>query len=58
MSKMWLIRKIDQVETELKYLKAILKMLEENFIVESDSDDSDDCSLKTGDIQLLDEDSD
>jgi hypothetical protein len=32
MSKMWLIRKIDEVETELKYLKAILKMLEENVI--------------------------
>ena len=55
---MWLIRKIDQVETELKYLKAILKMLEEKVIVESDSDDSDNCSLNTGDIKLLDEDSD
>ena len=63
--KSWLINKIDQNEKELKYLNALLIMLThvENAIVESDSDDSDDsdsddCSIKTGDIQLLDEDSD
>ncbi len=63
--KYWLIKKIDQNEKELKYLNALLIMLThvENAIVESDSDDSDnydsdDCSIKTGDIQLLDEDSD
>jgi hypothetical protein len=60
--KSWLIKKIDQNEKELKYLNALLIMLThvENAIVESDSDDSDsdDCSIKTGDIQLLDEDSD
>ena len=62
--KSWLIKKIDQNEQELKYLNALLIMLShvENAIVDSDSDDSDetdsDVSLKTGDIQLLDEDSD
>ena len=63
--KCWLINKIDQNEKELKYFNALLIMLThvENAIVESDSDDSDDsdsddCSLETGDIQLLDEDSD
>ena len=62
--KSWLIKKIDQNEQELKYLNALLIMLShvENAIVESDSDDFDetdsDVSLKTGDIELLDEDSD
>ena len=61
--KCWLIKKIEQNEQELKYLNALLIMLShvENAIV-SDSDSSDetdtDVSLKTGDIQLLDEDSD
>ena len=61
--KSWLLKKIDQNEQELKYLNALLIMLShvENAIV-SDSDSSDetdtDVSLKTGDIQLLDEDSD
>ena len=61
--KTWLLRKIEQNEQELKYLNALLIMLThvENAIVESESDtdmtDSDN-SLKTGDIQLLDEDSD
>ena len=61
--KPWLLRKIEQNEQELKYLNALLIMLThvENAIVESESDtdmtDSDN-SLKTGDIQLLDEDSD
>ena len=62
--KSWLVKKIDQNEKELKYLNALLIMLThvENAIVVSDSDDSDetdsDVSLNTGDIQLLDEDSD
>ena len=61
--KTWLLRKIEQNEQELKYLNALLIMLThvENAIVESESDtdmtDSDN-SLKIGDIQLLDEDSD
>ena len=59
--KCWLIKKIEQNEQELKYLNALLIMLShvENAIVESDSDETDsDVSLNTGDIQLLDEDSD
>ena len=59
--KSWLLKKIDQNEQELKYLNALLIMLShvENAIVESDSDETDsDVSLNTGDIQLLDEDSD
>ena len=61
--KSWLLKKIDQNEQELKYLNALLIMLShvENAIV-SDSDSSDetdsDVSLNTGDIELLDEDSD
>lgn len=65
MMKIWLIRKIEKVETELKYLKALLIML---YHVEqaddySESDDgisvgSDDDSIKASDIKLLDEDND
>ena len=60
--KSWLLKKIDQNEQELKYLNALLIMLShvESAIVDSDSDDSDetdsDVSLKTGDIELLDDD--
>ena len=52
--KIWLIRKIEKIELELKYLKALLIMLSH---VEKATDyyDSDsDLSIKTGDIQLLD----
>ena len=63
--KPWLLRKIEQNEQELKYLNALLIMLThvENAIFksesESDTDMTDsDNSLKIGDIQLLDEDSD
>ena len=51
--KIWLIRKIEKIELELKYLKALLIMLShvENAVVDSDSDS--DLSIKTGDIQLL-----
>jgi len=50
--KIWLIRKIEAVELELKYLKALLIMLEH---VEKASDypDSDEYSIKTDDIELL-----
>ena len=51
--KIWLIRKIEKVELELKYLKALEIMLShvEKATVDSDSDS--DLSIKTGDIQLL-----
>ena len=50
--KIWLIRKIEAVELELKYLKALLIMLEH---VEKATDypDSDEYSIKTDDIELL-----
>ena len=58
--KIWLIRKIDKIELELKYLKALLIMLEQ---VEKASDysdsDSDNDSIRTDDIiALTDSDSD
>ena len=61
--KSWLVKKIDQNEKELKYLKALLIMysLVENANVYTDSEDStgSDCfPLKAGEIELLDEDSD
>ena len=62
--KKWLDRKIEKVELELKYLKALQIMLThvENAIVYTDSEDSsdsdDDDSIQTGDIQLVDEDDD
>jgi hypothetical protein len=59
--KMWLDKKIEKVELELKYLKALQIMLThvENANVYTDSEDSsdsDDDSIQTGDIQLVDED--
>jgi hypothetical protein len=59
--KKWLDRKIEKVELELKYLKALQIMLThvENANVYTDSEDSDDDdSIQTGDIQLVDEDDD
>ena len=61
--KKWLDRKIEKVELELKYLKALQIMLThvENANVYTDSEDSsdsDDYSIQTGDIQLVDEDDD
>ena len=58
--KIWLIRKIDKIELELKYLKALLIMLEQvekaTDYSDSDSDDltrdSKD-SIKTNDIKAL-----
>jgi hypothetical protein len=61
--KLWLDKKIEKVELELKYLKALQIMLThvENANVYTDSEDSsdsDDDSIQTGDIQLVDEDDD
>ena len=61
--KMWLDKQIEKVELELKYLKALQIMLThvENANVYTDSEDSsdsDDDSIQTGDIQLVDEDDD
>jgi hypothetical protein len=61
--KMWLDKKIEKVELELKYLKALQIMLThvENANVYTDSEDSSDSeddSIQTGDIQLVDEDDD
>ena len=52
--KIWLIRKIEKVELELKYLKALLIMLSHVEKATVDSDTDSDLSIKTGDIQLLD----
>ena len=55
---MWLINEIKRAETKLKYLNALLIMLShvEKADDYSDSDDdSDDETLKTADIQLLEE---
>jgi hypothetical protein len=62
--KKWLDRKIEKVELELKYLKALQIMLThvENANVYTDSEDSSDSdgddSIQTGDIQLVDVDDD
>ncbi len=62
--KMWLDKKIEKVELELKYLKALQIMLRhvEYANVYTDSEDSsdsdDDDSIQTGDIQMVDEDDD
>jgi len=61
--KMWLDKKIEKVELELKYLKALQIMLThvENANVYTDSEDSsdsDDDSIQTGDIQLVDDEDD
>ena len=52
--KIWLIRKIEKIELELKYLKALLIMLEHVEKATDYSDSDSDLSIKTGDIQLLD----
>ena len=61
--KMWLDKKIEKLELELKYLKALQIMLThvENANVYTDSEDSsdsDDDSIQTGDIQLVDDEDD
>ena len=52
--KIWLIRKIDGIELELKYMRALLIMLEkvEKATDYSDSD-SDNDSLRTDDIKAI-----
>ena len=52
--KFWLIRKIDEIELELKYMRALLIMLEqvEKATDYSDSD-SDNDSLRTDDIKAI-----
>jgi hypothetical protein len=52
--KIWLIRKIDEIELELKYMRALLIMLEqvEKATDYSDSD-SDNDSLRTDDIKAI-----
>ena len=59
MMKIWLIRKIERAENELKYLKALLIMLSH---VEKADDysvsDSDGDSIKASDIKLVEVDTD
>ena len=51
--KIWLIRKIEKIELELKYLKALEIMLSHVEKATIDSDSDSDLSIKTGDIQSL-----
>ena len=51
--KIWLIRKIEKIELELKYLKALLIMLSHVEKATIDSDSDSDLSVKTGDIELI-----
>ena len=53
--KIWLIRKIEAVELELKYLKALLIMLEHVEKATDYPDSDDDYSIKTDDIELISE---
>ena len=52
--KIWLIRKIDEIELELKYMRALLIMLEkvEKATDYSDSD-SDNDSIRTDDVKAI-----
>ena len=57
--KMWLINEIKRVETKLKYLNALLIMLSHVEKADDYSDsDSDEDTIRTADIQLLEDDSD
>lgn len=53
--KIWLISKIEAVELELKYLKALLIMLEHVEKATDYPDSDDNYSIKTNDIELLSE---
>jgi hypothetical protein len=53
--KIWLIRKIEAVELELKYLKALLIMLEHVEKATDYPESDDDYSIRTDDIELLSE---
>ncbi len=57
--KMWLINEIKRAETKLKYLNALLIMLSHVEKADDYSDsDSDEDTIRTADIQLLEECSD
>jgi beta-xylosidase len=57
--KIWLIRKIERAEIELKYLKALLIMLSHVEKADDYSDsDSDGDSIKASDIKLVEVDTD
>ena len=53
--KIWLIRKIEAVELELKYLKALLIMLEHVEKATDYPESDDDYSIRTDDVELLSE---
>ena len=53
--KIWLIRKIEAVELELKYLKALEIMLSHVEKANDYPDSDDNYSIKTDDIELLSE---
>lgn len=53
--KIWLIRKIEAVELELKYLKALLIMLEHVEKATDYPESDEDYSIRTDDIELLSE---
>ena len=53
--KIWLIRKIEAVELELKYLKALEIMLSHVEKATDYPDSDDNYSIKTDDIELLSE---
>ena len=53
--KIWLIRKIEAVELELKYLKALLIMLEHVEKATDYPDSDEDYSIRTDDVELLSE---
>ena len=53
--KIWLIRKIEAVELELKYLKALLIMLEHVEKATDYQESDEDYSIRTDDIELLSE---
>ena len=53
--KIWLIRKIEAVELELKYLKALLIMLEHVEKATDYPESDDEASIRTDDVELLSE---
>ena len=53
--KIWLIRKIEAVELELKYLKALLIMLEHVEKATDYPESDEDYSIRTDDVELLSE---
>ena len=53
--KIWLIRKIDEIELELKYMKALEIMLEHVEKANDYPESDDDYSIRTDDVELLSE---